>query len=115
MVGSRRGRGLVERLTPILQDEPQESDLIEKQLDENTWLFSARLEVDDLNKNYSFDLPYGDYNTIGGLVMFYAETIPKVNQQIEIPGFRITVTEAAENVLKTVKLKREMRASQPKE
>lgn len=88
-------------------DAPGESDLLLKKVDEHTWLLSARHEIDDLNRELGFDLPYGDYNTLGGLVMHYAETIPRVNQSIEIPGFRITVTEAAENVVKTLRLRRE--------
>jgi putative hemolysin len=91
-------------------DTPDGQELTEKRIDENTWLLSARLEVDDLNRDHGLDLPYGDYNTIGGLVMHYAETIPKINQHIEIPGFRITVVEAAAHMVKTVKLKREPRS-----
>ncbi len=105
---------LVEEVFGEIEDphhSPVEEDLIEKQIDENTWLFSARLEVDDLNSDYDLALPYGDYNTIGGMVMFFAESIPKVGQHIDIPGYKITITEAAENMLKTVKVKRENRPS----
>lgn len=87
-------------------DEPEQDDLIAKQIDADTWLFSARLEVDDLNSEFDLNLPEGEYNTLGGLVLQYAEEIPSVNESVEIDGFRLEIVGAEDNRVTLVKVKR---------
>jgi CBS domain containing-hemolysin-like protein len=87
-------------------DEPQEDEFTAKQIDENTWLFSARLEVDDLNQEFGLNLPEGEYNTLGGLVLQYAEEIPSVNESVEVQGYRLEIVEAEDNRVTLVKVKR---------
>lgn len=86
-------------------DDVSEDELIEKQISADTFLFSARLEVDDLNKEYNLHLPEGDYNTLSGLVMYFAEKIPDVNEKLELEDYRITVTDASDNKINTVMVK----------
>ena len=87
-------------------DEPEEDILLAKTIDDNTWLFSARHNVDDLTEEYGLELPEGDYNTLGGLVIQYAEAIPAANDVVEIDGYRLEVTEAEDNRVTVVKVHR---------
>ena len=87
-------------------DEPEEDEFIAKQIDANTWLFHARLEVDDLNSEYDLELPEGEYNTLGGLVIHYAEAIPAVNESIEIDNYRLEIMGAEDNRVTLVKVHR---------
>ena len=77
-----------------------------KQLDENTWLFSARCEVDEVNKDFNLTLPEGEYNTLSGLVMFVAEDIPEVNAILQLEAYTITIMDAEENKVNTVKVRK---------
>lgn len=85
-------------------DEPEEDELLAKQIDENTWLFHARHEVDYLNETYELELPEGDYTTLGGLVIQYAESIPEANETVDIDGYRFVVTDAADNKVNIVRV-----------
>lgn len=89
-------------------DEPEEDDLLAKQVDENTWLLSARHEVKDLNEEWKLGLPEGDgeYSTLAGLIIHHLEAIPDVNDIVEIPGFKIVITDASDNKLNIVKVER---------
>lgn len=88
-------------------DEPEEDELLEKELDKNSWLFSSRLEVYYVNREYKLNLPEeGDFTTLAGLVIHHAEDIPGVNESFVIGGYRVTVTDAAENKINTVKIER---------
>lgn len=87
-------------------DEEEVEELIQEKIDENTWLFSARLEVDDINKEYDLELPEGDYNTIGGLVMHFAESIPQANEELVVDDFKILILDASDNKINTVKIER---------
>ena len=53
---------IVEELFGEIEDEYDVVDHVEKQLDENTFDFSARLEVDYLNQKYNLSLPDSPYN-----------------------------------------------------
>jgi putative hemolysin len=103
---------LVEEVFGEIQDEhdePEDDELFAKQIDENTWLFSARHHVDDLNEEFNLDLPEGEYNTLAGLVIQYADAIPAANDIIEIEGYRLEVIEADNNRVNVVKLYRTRR------
>lgn len=100
---------LVEEVFGEIEDEhdvPEEEELLAKRLDENTWLFSARCEVDEVNKDFELDLPEGEYNTLSGLVMFIAEDIPEVNAIFQIEGYTITIMDAEDNKVNTIKIRR---------
>jgi putative hemolysin len=100
---------LVEEVFGDIQDEhdePEDDEWLAKQIDENTWLFSARHHVDDLNQEFHLDLPEGEYNTLAGLVIQYADAIPAANDVIEIEGYRLEVVEAENNRVNVVKLHR---------
>ena len=57
---------IVEELFGEIEDEYDVVDHVEKQLDENTFDFSARLEVDYLNQKYNLSLPESEfYETLG--------------------------------------------------
>lgn len=85
-------------------DEPEEDELLTKQIDARTWLLSARHEVDDLIEDHGLDLPEGDYTTLAGLIIHHAESIPSVNETVEIDGFKFTVTDASDNKVNLVRL-----------
>jgi CBS domain containing-hemolysin-like protein len=95
-------------------DEPTEEALLEKQIDDKTWLFSSRLEVYYVNREYGLDLPEeGDYTTLSGMVMHHAEDIPAVNETFVIGNHRVTVTDAAENKINTIRVERLSQGTEP--
>lgn len=89
-------------------DEPEEEELLAKQVNERTWLLSARHEVEDLNEEWGLGLPEGDgeYSTLAGLIIHHLEAIPAINDTVDIPGFRIVITDAADNKLNIVQVER---------
>jgi CBS domain containing-hemolysin-like protein len=87
-------------------DTEQDEEEIERQIDDNCYLFSARLNVDYVNQKYYLNLPEGEYTTLGGLALFYAERIPQENDKIVIGNFVITVTEAIAHKVNTVKVEK---------
>lgn len=89
-------------------DEPEGEELLAKQVAENVWLLSARHEVEDLNAHWNIGLPEGDgeYSTLAGLIIHHLEAIPTLNQVVEIPGFRMEITDASDNKINIVKIER---------
>ena len=95
---------IIEEIFGEIQDEHDEEDLQEKQIDDNTWLLSARHEIDYLNEKYNWNLPTGDYDTLGGLILSIVEDFPKVNDRIEIPPYTVIIVSTQNNRLDLVRL-----------
>ncbi len=98
---------VIEEIFGEIEDEHDEDSLIEQQLDAHTWLLSARHEVDYLNDTYQWNLPTGDYETLGGLILSYLEDLPKPGESIEISPFVFTVQSTLDNRIETVKVTRQ--------
>ena len=94
---------VIEEIFGEIQDEYDEDELVEQVLPEpNTYLFSARHEIDYLNEKYGFQLPYGDYETLGGFILSVNEDIPQAGDIIQVSPFTITVLTMDENRINTV-------------
>ena len=74
---------IIEEIFGEIEDEYDVEELKEKRINENEFLFSARLEIDFLNEKYNLDLPESDeYETLGGLIINIHESIPERNEVI---------------------------------
>jgi putative hemolysin len=87
---------IVEELFGEIEDEHDSIAHFEKKHDEDTYEFSARLEVDYLNQTYDLGLPENEfYETLGGMIVFHTEDIPDKGAVIEIDAFSITVVKVS--------------------
>ena len=97
---------IVEELFGEIEDEHDSVVLTEDQVNENTFLFSARLEVDYLNETYKLQLPeHENYETLGGLVVHHTQEIPNQNQTIAIGTFEFTIKEVSNTKIELISLK----------
>jgi CBS domain containing-hemolysin-like protein len=95
---------IIEEIFGEIEDEHDQDDRIEHRLNDTTWLLSARLEIDYLNETYGWELPRGDYETLGGLILSYTEDIPRTGEVIEVHPYRLTVQSMLDNRIDTVRL-----------
>lgn len=95
---------VIEEIFGEIEDEHDEDDHIEQKLDESTYLLSARLEIEYLRETYGWNLPRGDYDTLGGLILAHTEDIPLPGETLNIPSFQLTVQTTLDNRIDTVKL-----------
>ena len=95
---------IIEEIFGEIEDEHDEQDLVEHKLDDDSYLFSARHEIDYLNEKYNWNLPLGDYDTIGGLILSITEDIPSLNQDVVIEPFKFHIVSIEENRINLVKM-----------
>jgi CBS domain containing-hemolysin-like protein len=95
---------IIEEIFGEIQDEHDDEDLVEEKISANTFIFSARLEIDYINDKYSLSLPEGDYDTLGGFILSITENFPQLNEEVSRPPFRFVIESMEENRINLVKL-----------
>ncbi len=97
---------IIEELFGEIEDEhDSDEELIEQQLDETSYLFSARLDVEYLNQEYKLNIPENDsYGTLGGFIVNTSKEIPQKGNQITIDNFHFVIEEATNTKIEVVKM-----------
>lgn len=89
---------IIEEIFGEIDDEHDHSAFEHQQISDNKYIFSARAEIDFINEKYRLGLPEKeDYETLGGLIIHYAETIPDKGASFFIDHYEIVVLEVEEN------------------
>ena len=97
---------VMEEIFGEIEDEHDKEEMTEKQISDIEYIFSARLETDYINQKYRLQLPILDnFETIGGLILYYHESIPKVNEKIQVGSFLFTILSASRTGIDQVNLK----------
>ncbi|WP_017730302.1 hemolysin family protein [Nafulsella turpanensis] len=95
---------IIEEIFGEIQDEHDVEELIEQQIGPSTFRLSARQEIDYLNDKWGWNLPTGDYDTVGGLLLSVKEDIPEVQEEITIKEYKFTVLSIQGNRIDTVNM-----------
>ncbi|MES2690254.1 MAG: hemolysin family protein [Bacteroidota bacterium] len=96
---------IMEEIFGEIEDEHDVEQLTEIELGKNEYLFNARLEIDYLNNKYEFNIPEGEYNTLGGFIFAKHENIPAKGEHIVIDEFEFTIISVGNNRINEIKLK----------
>ncbi len=96
---------IIEELFGEIEDEHDNTELINKKINNREYLLSAKLEIDFINEIYNIDLPKEEaYETLGGYIVNYTETIPQLNDVILIDNFEITIKKVTKTKIEEVYL-----------
>ena len=97
---------VVEELFGEIEDEHDSLEFLEKRISDTEFHFSARIEVDYLNEEYSLGIPKSEaYETLGGFIIEHTENIPLENEVVEVEGFEIKILKMSSAKIEEVCLK----------
>lgn len=97
---------IIEEIFGEIEDEYDEDEFTDRQVTENEYILSGRLEIDYLNEKYDLDFPQSDdYETIAGFIINNHESIPDHQDEILIGKYCFTILQASENRIEQVRLK----------
>ncbi len=96
---------LLEEIFGEIKDEYDTEEFVEKQLAENEYIFSGRLELDYLNEKYGFDFPVDESETLSGYIINQYETIPHLKERIIIENYEFDILNVSDTRIEMVKLK----------
>lgn len=96
---------IIEELFGEIEDEhDDEEELVEKELGEGVYLFSARLDVEYVNEEYGLEIPESDsYSTLGGFVVYNTKEIPKAGERVKFDHFEILIEMASNKKIELIK------------
>ena len=96
---------IIEQLFGEIEDEHDlDEELIDEIIEENTYLFSARLDVEFINEKYNLQIPESDsYTTLGGFIVNHTKEIPLNDEKINIENFEIIIHSASNKKIELVR------------
>ena len=95
---------LIEEIFGEIEDEYDKEDTIEKKLSNNEFLFSGRLEIDDINENYNLHIPEGEYNTLSGFLVTNLGKIPKKGDEFTFDDYKFKIIKVSKKKVELVKV-----------
>jgi CBS domain containing-hemolysin-like protein len=97
---------IVEELFGEIEDEhDSEEELTENELEDGSYIFSTRLDVEYLNATYKFNIPESDsYGTLGGFIVDFTKEIPQKGDVITIENYHFIIEEATNKKIELVKM-----------
>ncbi|MGV9003386.1 hemolysin family protein [Flavobacterium sp.] len=97
---------IVEELFGEIEDEhDHDEELIANQLNETSYMFSARLDVEYINQEFKLNIPESDsYGTLGGFIVDFTSEIPQIGEKITIGNYQFIIEEATSKKIELVKM-----------
>ena len=96
---------VLEEIFGDINDEYDVQEHVEKQIAENEYLFSGRLELDYLNEKYGFVFPTDESETLSGYIITEHATIPKIKERIILGKYEFDILLVTDTRIETVKMK----------
>lgn len=96
---------IVEEIFGDIEDEHDSSNYVARRTDNGDYILSARLEIDKVNEMFGLDLPDSeDYMTVGGLILYYYQSFPKLNEVVKVGKFEFKIIKNTRTKIELVRL-----------
>lgn len=95
---------IIEELFGEIKDEYDIDEEIFRKISNDTYLISGKVEVDLINEKYKLNVPYGDYETLGGYITSRLGRIPAQGERVTIDNFNILIAKGNNTKIDVVKI-----------
>ena len=97
---------VLEELFGEIEDEYDTEKFVEKQIAENEFIFSGRLELDYLEQKYDFEFPENESETLSGYIINFHEKIPGQKERIIIDDYEFDIISVSDTRIEMIKMKK---------
>lgn len=98
---------VLEQIFGEIEDEHDVQEMVEKQVSDGEWIFSARLEVEYLNERYDLGITESEeYDTLAGYIISAHGRIPQEGEELRAEKFDIKILKREQSRLDLISLKR---------
>lgn len=96
---------LVEEIFGDIEDEYDTQSQFVKKENDNEYVLSGRVELDDLNENYGLDIPESDdYTTVAGFLLHHTQRFPKTYETVVIGNYTFKILKVTARKIEVVRL-----------
>ncbi len=95
---------ILEEIVGEIEDEYDPKRSLYTRIGPSTYLLDSRIEIDHMNERFQLDLPEGDYETLGGLLMSHIGRIPEEGEVLRLKNLVFTVERATPRSIEKVRL-----------
>ncbi len=96
---------IVEEIFGDIEDEHDNTNYIARQITDNDYLLSGRLEIDKANELFNLGLPEsGEYKTISGLILNTYQSFPKLNEVVNVGKYHFKIIKKTMTKIELVRL-----------
>jgi CBS domain containing-hemolysin-like protein len=96
---------VLEEIFGEIRDEYDVEEFVEKEIAEDEYIFSGRLEIDYLNEKYGLQFSVTESETLSGFIISKHEAIPRNKERIIIDRFEFEILNVSERRIDMVKMK----------
>ncbi len=102
---------IIEEIVGDIMDEHDNEELLLVPLGNDAAYVDARLEIEKLGEFFGIELPEGNYESVGGFIIYHLGKIPKENEKIEFKDLEIIIKKAdARKIHKVMVRKKESKS-----
>ena len=96
---------ILEEIFGEIEDEYDDEELTERKISENEYLFSGRLEIDDLNQYYdNIQIPEGDYQTLSGYIVMTCGVIPEQGEELVLGNYKFIFEKVSNTKIELIRM-----------
>lgn len=82
---------ILEEIVGEIQDEYDPEEFYMDRISDDEYIFSARMDLDDINDLMAVELPTDESDTLGGLVYSVLGRVPSVGDSVDVADLHLTV------------------------
>ncbi len=102
---------IIEEIVGDIMDEHDNEEPLLVPLGNDAAYVDARLEIEKLGEFFGIELPEGNYESVGGFIIYHLGKIPKENEKIEFKDMEIIIKKAdARKIHKVMVRKKESKS-----
>ncbi len=96
---------VLEEIFGEIKDEHDVEEFVEKQIAEDEYIFSGRLEIDYLNEKFDLDFSVEESETLSGYIIANYQAIPHQKERIIFDRYEFEVLNVSDTRIEMVKVK----------
>ncbi len=98
---------LVEEIFGEIEDEHDHKRIVARKINDNSFMFSGRVEISAINEDYGLDLRESEeYHTLAGYILENLEALPAQGDTIEIDNLKFTIVRMGTTRIELVRVDR---------
>lgn len=97
---------ILEEIVGEIQDEHDPDEFWMQYISDDEYIFSARMDLDDINDLMGINLPTEESDTLGGLVYDTLGRVPEIGDVLDLDDLHLTVLNVEGRRIVTVKIER---------